>query len=209
MKPIFVIGFSFFLLVSNSLYAQDAVGSIKDDAEKSKAIILEYFEQGLYKKAIYGFSDLIKENPKDYELYGKRGIAFLWNGQPTLALADLNLAIEKEPEPIYYFYRASLREYNDIQGKIADYDRAIALDGSKARYYYDRASLKLRAFREYVYNKPQDERLKLKALEKKIGFSLSICKDFEKAASLNDEYSSKVALHCEAYKDLAYYHVKN
>ena len=207
MKTIHITLLVFILLVPSLLFAQDSFDVKEDEYKAAKKIALDDFEQGHYKKAIYGFSKLIKEKRDDYELIGKRGIAFLWNGQPQMALNDLNTAIAKAPKAIYFFYRAGLLAYDDTKGKIADYDKAIALDAGNARYFYERATLKLRVFREYVYSKSLDERLRLYELEKKLGFSLSICQDFNKASRLDKKYTHKSTVHCEAFTELKYYHV--
>ena len=202
MKTISFYCLSFCFFFPILLIGQDSFIPDRKNMDNSKEAAIALFENGQYEKAIYAFCNLLKEDPEDFELYGKRGVAFLWNGQPSLALADLNMAISKKPEAIYYFYRASLLPYSDLKGKIANYDMAISLESGNARYFYERASLKLRAFREYVYDKPEDERLEMKALEKRLGFSMTICKDFNMATALDKDYAHKAFQHCNAFEDL-------
>jgi len=94
----------------------------------------KYYEAAKHKEAVYWYSRAITEDMKDAELFAQRGVAHYHLGDLPSALADLNTALELEPQnPYRHSSRAYMRDaMGDTAGAIADYEKAIRLDPDDA-----------------------------------------------------------------------------
>ncbi len=94
---------------------------------------LELFSQKKFSDAILCFSEALKseENPR---IYYERALAYYHNNDIVLALKDLNIAQELDPQnPFRYSSRAFIKDkMGDTNGAISDYKKTIQLDPEDA-----------------------------------------------------------------------------
>ncbi len=101
-------------------------------------------EEKDFEAALLEFSEAIKLAPTYAQAYYERGRTFLILDQHERALTDFNKVIElKDPETLVdaynnrgYIYNEFLKKYPEA---IADFTRAIQIDPSYIRAYYNRA----------------------------------------------------------------------
>lgn len=99
----------------------------------------------------------IANDPKDPELYLKRGEYYAWGIDKQKAISDFSEAIRLKPDfATAYISRAnSYKDIDDYESALRDYSRAIELDPANASYPYHRARLymkqgeKLKALEDY------------------------------------------------------------
>lgn len=85
-------------------------------------------------EAIETYSEALKISPNNPDIYSDRGVAHLHNIDKVNCFADLNKAMELQPE---YSYRYAARAYaknnfGDLLGAIMDYEKAVKLDPDDA-----------------------------------------------------------------------------
>ena len=84
---------------------------------------------GRFDLSVIDFTAVIKKLPDEATIYSERGVSYYHQKEYRLALDDLNKAVALEPhKPYRYSSRAYIRAYLDIDGAIADYEKAIELD---------------------------------------------------------------------------------
>lgn len=90
---------------------------------------LAYRKIGKFHESINDFTALISRLPEVATLYSERGVSYYHLKDYETALIDLNKAVAIEPNnPYRYSSRAYIRAYIDIEGAIADYEKAVELD---------------------------------------------------------------------------------
>lgn len=95
---------------------------------------LELYKADKLKEAKEMFDIAIGEEDNNPDLFHDRGVCFFHLGMKIEALADMNRALDIQPE---YSYRYSSRAYmkghlKDVEGAIEDYKMAISLDPEDA-----------------------------------------------------------------------------
>ncbi|MHC4251953.1 MAG: tetratricopeptide repeat protein [Planctomycetota bacterium] len=101
-----------------------------------------YYHTKAYDLALADYTMLIELQP-DYDAYGMRASTHLKLGNPALAAADRDKAVELWPDNwAVYMCRAGHREKTgDLVGATEDYDKAIALCPAMFRLYDMRADI--------------------------------------------------------------------
>ena len=91
---------------------------------------LEELQNGFYDKAIASFTRAIEINPKNWQAYNSRGIAYGILGELDLAIADYGKAIEINPDYAdAYSNRGAAWFYSgQWPGALADCSKALSLD---------------------------------------------------------------------------------
>ncbi len=89
-----------------------------------------YLKQKEWKSSIALLDDLLQRFPSNADFVGQRGVTHFSRGDVKSAMADMERAIELEPDYSYrYACRAYVRERTgDLRGAIADYEWAVRLD---------------------------------------------------------------------------------
>lgn len=98
---------------------------------------IELLRAGKLQEALSMLHQALKENPSHPDILSDRGVVYIHLKQEKEALDDFNLSLELQPD---YSYRYSSRAYaksvfNDIDGAIADYEKAVELDKEDAIAY--------------------------------------------------------------------------
>jgi tetratricopeptide (TPR) repeat protein len=71
----------------------------------------------------------IAENPGNSHAYFSRHFAWIKLGDPQRAIADLNMVIRLDPEPVAFWSRGEVyRSIGEYEKALADLDRAEAID---------------------------------------------------------------------------------
>jgi len=93
----------------------------------------EFYKAQKFKDAIAEFSIAISKEENPY-IYYERAMAYVHNNNLKLALADLNVAAELQPEnPFRFSSRAYIKDLaGDTLGAVEDYEKCIALDDTDA-----------------------------------------------------------------------------
>lgn len=82
-----------------------------------------------YQQSINDFTAVIERLSDEATIYSERAVSFYHLKNYKAAVDDLNKAVELEPNnPYRYSSRAYIRAYIDIDGAMADYEKAIELD---------------------------------------------------------------------------------
>lgn len=89
-----------------------------------------YLKQKKWKAAIALLDELLLRFPSNADFVGQRGVTHFSRGDVKSAIADMERAIELEPD---YAYRYACRAYvkertGDLHGAIEDYEWAVRLD---------------------------------------------------------------------------------
>lgn len=102
------------------------------DANHADALFfrgLAYRKVGKFHESVNDLNLVIAKLPEEATLYSERGVSYYHLKDYKKAVDDLNRAVELEPEkPYRYSSRAYVRAYLDVEGAIADYEKAIELD---------------------------------------------------------------------------------
>lgn len=88
-----------------------------------------------------------KNSPRDLAvLHNQRGLAYRRNGQPDLAIADFNRAMEITPNDADLFNNRGIayKAKGDYKQARADYTRSIELNEQQANAYYNRSIIQER-----------------------------------------------------------------
>ena len=90
-------------------------------------------DDALIEAAIADYSAAIQLNPESAYAHGQRAYIYLTNGQPELALLDLDRAIELEEDPVIIardlFTRSRIyKDMGDYERAMADLDQAAEVD---------------------------------------------------------------------------------
>jgi Flp pilus assembly protein TadD len=93
----------------------------------------EFYKAQKFNDAIAEFSIAISKEENPY-IYYERAMAYVHNNNLKLALADLNVAAELQPEnPFRFSSRAYIKDLaGDTLGAVEDYEKCIALDDTDA-----------------------------------------------------------------------------
>jgi tetratricopeptide (TPR) repeat protein len=71
----------------------------------------------------------IEENPRNSHAYFDRHMAWMKLGEPQRALADLDMVIQLDPEPVAFWARGEVyRRIGEYEKALEDLDRAEAID---------------------------------------------------------------------------------
>ena len=106
-----------------------------------------YYQLDKYSKAEKDFSTYISLHSDTYDGYWYRGMIRMKRGEYSLALEDLNKAIEINPttEADLYYYRGMIYyNINNYEKAIEDYSKAIDINPGNGQYYYNRAAAKVK-----------------------------------------------------------------
>lgn len=88
-----------------------------------------YRKLGKFQESVNDLTTLITRLPEEADLYSERGVSYFHLKDYKTALVDMNKAVELQPEnPYRYSSRAYIRAYLDIDGAIADYEKATIID---------------------------------------------------------------------------------
>lgn len=88
-----------------------------------------YRKLGKFQESVTDLTSLITRLPEEADLYSERGVSYFHLKDYKTALTDMNKAVELQPENSYrYSSRAYIRAYIDIDGAVADYEKATILD---------------------------------------------------------------------------------
>ena len=93
----------------------------------------KYFEAGEYLKAVDEYSDVIAEDPNNFQAYLNRGKSYHELQRYNLALVDYSVVIEMAPrnKEAYIFRGYIYESQSNYYKALTDYNIAISLD-SKA-----------------------------------------------------------------------------
>ncbi len=105
----------------------------KEDPENTEIqfeLSRAYLKQKNWKSSIAILDELVLRFPSNADFLGQRGVTHFSRGDVKSAMADIERAIELEPEYAYrYACRAYIKERTgDLRGAIADYELAVRLD---------------------------------------------------------------------------------
>lgn len=90
---------------------------------------LAYRKVGRFQDSINDLTLLIKRLPEEADLYSERGVSYFHLKEYKTALLDMDRAVELQPKnPYRYSSRAYIKAYLDVDGAIADYEKATILD---------------------------------------------------------------------------------
>jgi len=82
-----------------------------------------------YDNSVADFTTILERLPNEPTLLCERGISYFKNKEIEKALEDMDRAVELEPtNPFRYSSRAYIKAKTDIDGAMADYEKAIGLD---------------------------------------------------------------------------------
>lgn len=88
-----------------------------------------YRKLGKFQESVNDLTILITRLPEEADLYSERGVSYFHLKDYKTALVDMNKAVELQPEnPYRYSSRAYIRAYLDVDGAIADYEKATIID---------------------------------------------------------------------------------
>lgn len=88
-----------------------------------------YRKLGKFQESVNDLTLLITRLPEEADLYSERGVSYFHLKDYKTALIDMNKAVELQPEnPYRYSSRAYIRAYLDVDGAVADYEKATILD---------------------------------------------------------------------------------
>ena len=102
--------------------------------EKEHQKVIALVKEGKADKALVIIDKLILKFPNNPDLHSERGVVYYHLNQPKKSIADMNFAVELQPEKAYrYSSRAYIRDWmGDLHGAIADYEKAVELDPQDA-----------------------------------------------------------------------------
>ncbi|MDX2360411.1 MAG: tetratricopeptide repeat protein [Crocinitomicaceae bacterium] len=94
----------------------------------------ETLKNGDVEKAIEQYTQVLQEHPNHFDVLSDRGVAYLHANNQLGCYADLDRAIELQPN---YSYRYACRafaknHFKDINGAVEDYEKAVQLDPDDA-----------------------------------------------------------------------------
>ncbi len=180
-----------FMLIAVALSAQKGTDT-KEIVSQAEA----YIQTGNYTKAIEYCTANIISNPEAYYCYGLRGIAHFHKTNAAHAYEDLSIALQHFPTERFFYYRSRTRNRNNYKGIFQDLSEAIAINPNNPRYFYDRGQVQWKAFIETA---TRHNNFNLEFVEKRVGFTLNPCPDFEQATALSKEYGKTLEL-CERFQ---------
>ena len=90
----------------------------------------EKYKQRDFEGAVLAFTLALESDPGNSEILYQRGMAYFHLGKKSLALMDMDMAVEMQPNYSFrYASRAFMRDaFGDVMGAISDYQKAISLD---------------------------------------------------------------------------------
>jgi tetratricopeptide (TPR) repeat protein len=96
----------------------------------------------MFDRAIQGYDQAIRLDPKNAAAYNGRGGAYQAKGDDDHAIADYDQEIRLDPKYAGAFYNrgSAYGAKGDLDHAIADYDQAIRLDPKYAGAFYNRGS---------------------------------------------------------------------
>lgn len=108
------------------------------EQQKGSKVLLEaaqLHEQGDYAKAIQGYQESLKREPKNADLYARLGLAQQALRRYTEAIASYDKAIALVPEQaLYHYYKGSVYdEQNQLAPAQRLYEKALSLDPNLAQ----------------------------------------------------------------------------
>lgn len=152
----------------------ECTGAIKSGTFKGKELAWAYFNRGnanirtgRYDNAIADYSEALKLDPSDADIYNNRGNAFRRKGQHDRAIADYNEAIKlapNDPDPVNGRGNAYFSK-GDRDRALEDFNSAIKLDPDTVEAYFNRARVRedkgdlyaaLTDFKTYAKLEPSD-----------------------------------------------------
>ena len=98
-------------------------------------------DQGDYQRAISDFTEAIRLNLNDAQVYYNRAFAYEKLGEFAKAIEDYDQAIRLKPnEDLFYFQRGvSYGKFGNHKKAIEDFNQAIRLSPNISLYYYNRS----------------------------------------------------------------------
>ena len=125
--------------------------AIKSGEFKGKELAWAYFNRGnanirtgRHDNAIADYSEALKLEPTDADIYNNRGNALRRKGQYDRAIADYNEAIKlapNDPDPVNGRGNAYFNK-GDRERALEDFNRAIKLDPDTVQAYFNRARVR-------------------------------------------------------------------
>lgn len=91
---------------------------------------VELMKQGKVEQGLTMFNEALSLSPNHTDILGDRGTFFMHLNRKSEALADMNRAVELQPDYAYrYASRAFVRDFfGDTEGAVQDYEIAVRLD---------------------------------------------------------------------------------
>ncbi len=101
------------------------------------------FGLGDYQTALDNYNEALQINPKNANIYLRRGRTYYYQGDREAALSDYSEAIKLNPTDSYAYYSRGiiLSETGDKKGAIRDYTNAIKFNPTEAHPYYNRGKV--------------------------------------------------------------------
>ena len=128
------------------------LSKVIDSNQFSKGnLAIAYYNLGLekyylkdYSGAISDFNKAIKINPRDADVFDRRGFAKYDSKDYSGAISDFSKAIEINPRNANVYYRRGFAKYDlkDYSGAISDFSKAIEINPRNADVYYVRGMLR-------------------------------------------------------------------
>lgn len=131
-------------------------------------ISVVFAADGHSNEKIVNLTKYISTHPNDAKAYYERGLAYFFDHQNDLAIADYNKAIEINPNnPNFYYFRGTTYEMNKQNDlAIADFTKVTEMDSNYYNAFYGQGrvyeNLKLytealNAYKKYVALVPSSE----------------------------------------------------
>jgi tetratricopeptide (TPR) repeat protein len=115
----------------------DEAAKIGEDGDNFRCRASIYFVMRAYGRAITEFDEAVRVFPKDMIALSRRGASFLATNDLPHAMADLNKAIEIDPEfaNVFRLRGAVYEKMRQHDLAVADFDRAIAIYDKLLKLY--------------------------------------------------------------------------
>ena len=164
------------------------------------------FEAGQFDAALPLYDSLIAENAaNDPMVYFRRAMIYFNKGKWQAMEKDLSRAIVLRSDfADAYFYRAkALERQLRWQQSISDLEKAVAIDSHNFEYLYQLAIKKYSCINQYIDSKKgANESIRISEIRNKFPFAIDAAKDFEKLASMNQDYSETALIYANFFKQL-------
>jgi tetratricopeptide (TPR) repeat protein len=97
-----------------------------------------------YDKAIFNYTEAIKQSPQYAEAYVKRSEVRMQKGAYSAAIDDMNQGISLSPQAVYYKQRGLLyARFGKYTEAVKDISQAITLEPQNYAFYYERGMVQM------------------------------------------------------------------